>query len=213
MRNDLESYIYDMRDTIVSDSQLASYATQKDKDKFNKKQEEVDNWLYEEGYDATKLVYAGKLDELKKIGGPVEARAAEAAARPNAVASLQKNVEKYKKWATDSQGSDKCKHISDDDFTKIHAKCDQVSSWVYDMLDKQGSLAPNVNPVFTVAEINAKSTELTNLSSPIMHKPAPKPKKVEKPKEEEKPKGEKPEPMDTDTPPKADEPEKMETEE
>ena len=141
MRNDLESYIYDMRDKIITDSQLASYATQKDKDKFNKKQEEVDNWLYEEGYDATKSVYAGKLAELKKIGGPVEARAAEAAARPNAAAS--------------------------------------------------------------------KSTELTNLSSPIMHKPAPKPKKVEKPKEE-KPKAE---PMDTDETPKADEPEKMETEE
>lgn len=217
MRNDLESYIYDMRDKIVSDSELAPYGTQEEKDVFDKKQQEIDNWLYEEGYDATKSVYAAKLAELKKIGGPVEARAAEAAARPNAVALLQKNVEKYKSWATTSQGNEKFAHISDDDFSKMHAKCDEVSSWIYDMLDKQASLAQNVDPVFTVGDVNSKSTDLTYLCSPIMHKPAPKPKKVDKPKEEPKQeetkKEEEPkegEPMETDEAKTEEEPEKME---
>jgi heat shock protein 4 len=184
MRNDLESYIYSMRDKITSESQLANFGTQAEKDAFDKKQMEVDNWLYEDGYDAPKSVYAAKLAELKKIGGPIEVRAAEAAGRPAAVAGVQSTVEKYKTWLSSAQGNEKYAHISDEEFDKCHKACDSTSSWVYDMLDKQGSLGQDVDPVFTIADMNAKSQELTNVVGPIMHKPAPKPKKEEKPKEE-----------------------------
>ena len=52
------------------------------------------------------------------------------------------------------------------------------------MLDKQGSLPANMDPVVTVSDINSKSFELVNVVSPIMHKPIPKPKVEEKPKVE-----------------------------
>jgi len=216
MRNDLESYIYDMRDKLLSDSQLGSFGTQSEKDAFNKKQEEIDNWLYEDGFDATKSVYAAKLAELKKIGGPIESRAAEAAARPNAVAMLQKNVEKYKKWATEAQGDEKYSHITEEEFSKVHTKCDEISSWIYDMLDKQGSLAQNADPAFKVAEVNSKTSLLTNVCSPIMYRPKPKPMKVdipkeEKPKEEEKAKEGEAEPMETEEAPKEEGGEEMDT--
>merc|ERR1712176_559974 len=86
MRNELESYIYDMRDKISSDSQLGPYSTQAEKDAFIKLNEDTENWLYEDGFDATKSVYAAKLGDLKKLGMPVEYRAAEASVRPNAIA-------------------------------------------------------------------------------------------------------------------------------
>jgi len=219
LRNDLESYIYSMRDKIISESQLANYATQAEKDAFDKKQMEVDNWLYEDGYDATKSVYAAKLAELKKIGGPVENRASEVFDRPNAVAAIQANIDKYKNWLTSSQGNDKYAHITDEDFDKCHKACDTASSWMYDMMDKQGSLAQNVDPAFTIVDVNVKSQELTNIVGPIMHKPAPKPKKEPKKetKKEEKPNEEKPaeegpaENMDVDE--SAEDVPKMETEE
>lgn len=210
MRNELESYIYDMRDKIVSESQLAPFGTQAEKDAFDKLQTATENWLYEDGFDATKSVYAAKLAELKKVGGPIEARAAEAEGRATAIAAIQKNIEKYKTWLADAQGNDKFAHISDEEFDKCHKACDSTSSWVYDMLDKQGSMAQNVDPAFTIAQVNAKSQELTNTCGPIMNKPAPKPKKEEKPKEE-KPTEEAPaENMDVD---ESKEGEKMETEE
>jgi len=215
MRNELESYIYDMRDKITSESQLANYGTQAEKDEFDKKQMEIENWLYEDGFDATKSVYAGKLAELKKIGGPIEARSSEAAARPNAIAAIQKNVEKYKSWLADAQGNDKFAHITDEDFDKCHKICDSTSSWVYDMLDKQGSLALNVDPAFTSADVSAKSQELTNVCGPVMHKPAPKkpvvPAAAEEKPAEEKPAEEKEASMDVDE--SAEGGEKMDTEE
>merc|ERR1712176_800648 len=185
MRNDLESYIYDMRDKITMESSLGAYATQVEKDNFMKKNEETENWLYEDGFDASKDVLAGKLTELKSLGGPVEKRAAEAAARPTAIASLQKNVEKYKKWLADAQANDNFSHITDEEFSTCHKKCDEVSNWLYEMLDKQGSLAQNVEPAFYASEVNEKNKGLSNVCSPIVHKPKPKPK-VEPPKEEAK---------------------------
>jgi heat shock protein 4 len=202
MRNELESYIYKMRDQIMSEAHLGSFANQQEKDAFNKKNEEVENWLYEDGFDATKSVYASNLAELKKLGGPIELRAAEASARPNAVSALQKNIEKFKKWLADAQTNDAFSHILEEEFTKCHAKCDEVSSWLYDKMDEQGSLPPHVDPAFTAADVKAKSQELTTVCSPIMHKPKPKPpptpKAEEKPTEPEKPADAGADPMETE---------------
>merc|ERR1719223_2471906 len=204
MRNDLESYIYDMRDKITMDSNLGAYATQAEKDAFMKKNEETENWLYEDGFDAKKDVLAGKLAELKALGGPVEKRATEAAARPIAIASLQKNVEKYKKWLSDAQANDAFSHITEEEFSTCHKKCDEVSNWLYEMLDKQGSLAQNVDPAFYAAEVNDKNKGMSNVCSPIVHKPKPKPKpKKEEPKPAAAPAGDAdpakdPAPMETE---------------
>merc|ERR1712130_774886 len=92
---------------------------------------------------------------------------------------------------------DQYSHITDEEWTKVREVCDSASSWMYEAMDKQGSLNPSDNPAFTVAEINAKSNEITKTVSPIVHKPKPKPKVEEKPAED-KPTEEKPEPMDTD---------------
>jgi heat shock protein 4 len=213
MRNELETYIYNMRDKIESESQLGAYANQQDKDAFVKKNEEMETWLYEEGFDATKNVYAAKLAELKKLGAPIEKRAEEASARPIAVSALQKNVEKFKKWLADAQGNEAFSHILDEEFAKCHAKCDEVSSWLYDKMDEQGSLPPHVDPAFTAAEVSSKSQELSNICSPIMHKPKPKPKVEEKAKEPEKPAApaENGDAMETDAP--ESEPTKMEVDE
>jgi heat shock protein 4 len=184
MRNDLESYIYGMRDKITMDSSLGAYASQAEKDEFLKKNEEAENWLYEDGFDADKDVLAGKLAELKLLGEPVEKRATEATARPVAVASLRKNVDKYKKWLADAQANDNFAHITPEEFNTCHKKCDEVSNWLYEMLDKQGSLAQNVDPAFSAAEVSLKNKGMSNVCSPIVHKPKPK---IEPPKEEAKP--------------------------
>merc|ERR1712157_315190 len=94
--------------------------------------------------------------------------------------------------------------ITDEEWTKVREVCDSTSSWMYDAMDKQGSLSPSENPIVTVAEINAKSNEIPRTVSPIMHKPKPKPKVEEKAEEKEEAKQdteEKPVPMDTDEKP------------
>merc|ERR1711953_155989 len=200
MRNELESYVYDMRDKIISESQLAPYGTDDEKSAFSSALEKTENWLYEEGFDAKKSVYAEKLGALKKFGDPMQMRQSEAQARPNAMNVLKRTVEKYQNWINTSASEEQYAHITDDEWTKAREVCDSTSNWMYEAMDKQGSLSPNQNPAVTVAEINAKSNEITKVISPIMHKPKPKPKveeKKEEEKAEEKPAEDKTEPMDT----------------
>jgi heat shock protein 4 len=211
-RNELESYIYDMRDRIISSSHLAPYATEEEKTSFSSMLENMENWLYEDGFDATKSVYSEKLKQLKAIGDPIESRQAEANARPAAMTSLKNTIEKYQSWLNTSYGQEETNHITDDEFSQCREKCDEVSSWMYDMMDKQGSLPLSQNPAVTVAEINAKGRELASTVNPVMTKPKPKPKE-EKKEAEEKPatadeKSEEnqngAEPMDTESTPAAD---------
>ena len=174
MRNELESYIYDMRDKITSSSHLADFATEKEKETFTTKQEAIENWLYEDGFDATKSVYAEKLAELKSLGGPIEARYNEGQGRASALSSLQSNLEKYKTWLNESQSNEKYAHITDEERNLCFGKCDEVSSWMYDLMDKQGSLPASADPILRVADIDAKNGELVKVCSPIQYKPVPK---------------------------------------
>ena len=204
-RNELESYIYDMRDKITMDSQLGSYCTEDEKNTFSASLQKFEDWLYEEGFDATKSVYIKQLNELKKMGDPIEKRAYENKHRSGAMTMLQKTLEKYTAWINTSQGDENYDHITDEERTNCSSKCDTVSAWMYEMLDKQGGLAANVDPVVTVEEIYAKNKEVIDLVSPIMHKPKPKPKVEEKKEEEPAPEKKeeeeaKPEPMDTSEP-------------
>lgn len=192
-RNELESYIYDMRDKIASNSQLGQYGTEAEKAAFNAKNEEMENWLYGDGFEATKSVYAEKLGELKKLGSPLEARYSEAQNRPAAIQSLQATLEKYRTWLNEAQADDKYAHITDEEREKVRSLVDTTSSWMYDLLDKQGSLGLNVDPAFTVASIKTKNLEVSTVCSPIANKPVPK-----KPKEE--PKKPDPSPSTADAP-------------
>jgi len=186
-RNELESYIYDMRDKIISESQLATFCTDAEKTAFSTKLESFENWLYEDGFDANKSAFVKKLEELKQLGNPIENRQYEARTRPNANTMLQKTIEKYTSWLNSSQGDEKYAHITDEERANCSDKLDKASAWMYDMLDKQGGLAANVDPVVTCEQIYAKNKELNDVVSPIMHKPKPKPKVEEKKKEEPAP--------------------------
>lgn len=179
-RNELESYIYDMRDKVSMESQLGPYGTEAEKAAFLKANEAMENWLYEDGFDATKSVYVEKLAELKKLGQPMELRQQEAQGRAAALSTLQANLETFQKWVNESQWEQRYDHITDEEREKARETTDRISAWMYEMLDKQGALAQNQDPVLTVADLKTKNLELNNTVSPIMNKKVP-PKKKETP--------------------------------
>lgn len=178
MRNELESYIYDMRDKISGDSQLGSYCSEAEKSAFLAKTEAMETWLYDEGFDETKKVYSDKLSELKALGTPIEKRQMEHQERPAAVSSLQAALENFSNWVNESQGDEeKYGHVTDEEREQVRSKTDEIRSWTYDMLDKQGSLGLHVDPVLTIHQVKMKHKELVDKCSPIMNKPKPAPKK------------------------------------
>ncbi|KAI3317445.1 heat shock protein Hsp88 [Xylariaceae sp. AK1471] len=71
-KNELETYIYDMRNKL--EDQYADFATEEEKEKLRAKLTETEDWLYEEGEDATKAVYIAKMDEIRAMAGPINQR-------------------------------------------------------------------------------------------------------------------------------------------
>lgn len=198
MRNELESYIYEMRDKITSDSQLGPFGTDAEKDAFAALNEKMENWLYEDGFEATKAVYAEKLKEMEVVGKPIQKRQKEANGRAAAVTGLQSAMEVYKNWVNDSQSNEAYAHITDEERQKVHKCCDENSAWLYEKLDIQGGLAPNQDPALTISELLAKNRVMNETCGPIMRKPPPK-KKKEEPKKEEPKEAPAAEPMEVDS--------------
>ncbi|KAL5342362.1 Hsp70 chaperone Hsp88 [Aspergillus crustosus] len=68
-KNELEGTIYEMRDKI--DTIYADFASEEEKDKLRSKLTDLEDWLYDDGEDATKSVYVAKLDEIRFVAGPI----------------------------------------------------------------------------------------------------------------------------------------------
>ncbi|KAG9231408.1 putative heat shock protein Hsp88 [Amylocarpus encephaloides] len=71
-KNELETYIYEMRNKI--DDQYSEFASDDEKTKLKVKLENSEDWLYDEGEDATKAVYIAKMDEIRAVAGPIVQR-------------------------------------------------------------------------------------------------------------------------------------------
>ncbi|KFY42344.1 hypothetical protein V494_02471 [Pseudogymnoascus sp. VKM F-4513 (FW-928)] len=71
-KNELETYVYEMRNNI--DDKYAEFASDAEKEKLKARLEQVEDWLYDEGEDTTKAVYIAKYDEIRALAGPIAQR-------------------------------------------------------------------------------------------------------------------------------------------
>ena len=182
MRNELESYLYSMRDRIIGD--LKDYATEGEQKEFSSALEKMEDWMYsDEGFENTKSVFSDKLAEVQKFGSPIENRMKETDARQAQINTLKGSIETYKSFVGSADA--KYEHITDEERGGCREAVTAAEAWLYDQIEKQSNCAQSVDPVLTVAMIQAKQKELSVKVSPIMHKVKPIPKKVEETKKDE----------------------------
>merc|ERR1712060_227480 len=191
-RNDLETYIFNMRDKTSESGEYGAFIANADRDAFGSSLTAAEDWLYDTE-DATKVMYIDKLVELKKVGDPVVWRFKEHQIRDEWIKAVSGTISNYK-MAAESPG-EKYEHISPDKLAKIVSECDSVSQWLSDLQAKQALLQKSDKPVLICADMEKKNQELAKLADEILKeakpKPAPKeeePKKEEPKKEEEAPK-------------------------
>jgi len=201
-RNELESYIYNMRDKIFSESHLAPYANSNEKSTLSTLLESTENWLYEDGFDSTKSIYSEKCQQLHNLGDPIEERCQQAYLRPQTMSSLQSTVEHYQNWLNKSSNQEQYSHITDEERKICQTKLTEVSTWMYQTMENQGKLQLWEDPIVNVSDLDGKRIELVRVVNPIMSKPVPKKeeseKKLEEKKESENKGDHNTQPMDTD---------------
>ena len=73
-KNELESFVYDMRSNVQEYGNLEKYIDPKIKDKYLADINHTVEWLYGDGQNAAGTEYSKKLEDFKKIGLPVKER-------------------------------------------------------------------------------------------------------------------------------------------
>ncbi|KAM3067448.1 adenyl-nucleotide exchange factor sse1, variant 4 [Clarireedia jacksonii] len=94
-KNELETYIYEMRNKI--DDQYADFASEEEKEKLKAKLEASEDWLYDEGEDASKAVYIAKMDEIRAVAGPIVQRYFEKVEQEREAARVAEEAEQQRK--------------------------------------------------------------------------------------------------------------------
>jgi heat shock protein 4 len=175
-RNDLESYVLDMKSRLSGD--LSDYATEKDKESFITRLSAEEEWLYNDGFDSQKSEYKKRINELKATGDAIASRHEEHHSRDTHIAALKSAIGHYSQWATSNE--EKYAHISPEERRKVTEECNNVDQWLATALSAQDKLKKCDPPAVTIAQLKQKKTQLEQTVNPIMHKPKPAPPKPEK---------------------------------
>ncbi|CAI6000830.1 unnamed protein product [Closterium sp. NIES-64] len=195
-KNAVESYVYDMRNKLHD--KLAAYVSVAEKEKLLARLQETEDWLYEDGESESKGVYTTRLEELKRLGDPIEARLREEETRPAALQSLQYCIGSFREAAlsTDAMYA----HIDPKEKAQVVEECNKAEMWLRDMLFQQQKLSKKDTPVLLAADLRKKAETLDRFCKPIMTKPKPAPKPASEPKPEPAPEAPKAggEPMETE---------------
>lgn len=186
--NELESYVLGSRNNCYE--KWADFVEEGAKGAFMKQLDDMENWLYDEGFDATKGVYLEKLNALTAVGGPIAKRYSEAQGRSEAAGNVRTAAEKWSAAAATGDETEKYAHITAEEKAKVAAACADALKWLDEMLSKQESTPKTADVVVTIAELSRKASDLTSTCRPIMERAKPVPKK-EEPKKEEAKEGEK----------------------
>ncbi|XP_019052090.1 PREDICTED: heat shock 70 kDa protein 17 [Nelumbo nucifera] len=84
LKNNLEGYIYATREKLESSEEIEKISTSQERQSFVEKLDEVQEWLYTDGEDASATEFQERLDFLKAIGDPIFFRLNELGTRPAA---------------------------------------------------------------------------------------------------------------------------------
>ncbi|AQK93155.1 Heat shock protein 15 [Zea mays] len=171
-KNAVEAYVYDMRNKLYD--RYNDFVTPEEKEGLIGKLQEVEDWLYEDGEDETKGVYISKLEDLKKIGDPIEARYKESTERGSSVDQLVYCINSFREAALSSD--QKFGHIDISEKQKVINECSEVENWLRERKQQQDALPKHTDPVLLVSDLKKKAEALDRFCKPIMTKPKPAPK-------------------------------------
>ncbi|XP_021397634.2 heat shock protein 105 kDa isoform X1 [Lonchura striata] len=179
-KNAVEEYVYEFRDKLSGPYE--KFVCEKDLQGFSALLAETEGWLYEEGEDEAKHVYVEKLENLKKLGTPIEMRYQEAEERPRLLQELGHRLQYYATIAGEFRNKDeKYIHIDEMEMMKVEKCVSEVVEWMNNAVSAQAKKSLDQDPAVLSSEIKAKLQELNNVCEPVVTQPKPK---VDSPKEE-----------------------------
>ncbi|KAH8506845.1 hypothetical protein Peur_043977 [Populus x canadensis] len=177
LKNNLEGYIYSTKEKLETSEEFEKISTADERKSFIEKLDEVQEWLYTDGEDATAKEFEERLDSLKAIGDPIFFRYKELSARPTAIELARKYPGELqqivKGWET------KKPWLPKDRVDEVMGDADKLKSWLDKKEAEQKKASGFSTPVFTSEEVYLKVFSLQEKVASVNRIPKPKPKKNE----------------------------------
>ena len=187
-RNALEEYVYDMRDKMIGD--WRDYILPEQREEFESRLSATENWIYDEGEDAERGVYASRLQDLQKTSDPVRKRVTEWSSRPAALDEFGRAVNQARKFIAEYQsGEEKYAHLAEEDVNKVIDALSKRESQLNEWARMHSTLQKHQDVPHTESSMRTALKDFNKFWVPIATKPKPK---VEEPAKQEPP------PMETD---------------
>ncbi|EEF41831.1 heat shock 70 kDa protein 17 [Ricinus communis] len=182
LKNNLEGYIYSTKDKLETSEKFEKISSDDERKSFIEKLDEVQEWLYTDGEDATATEFQDRLDSLKATGDPIFFRYNELTARPAAMELARKYLSELQQivqsWETNKPWLPKNR------IDEVRSDANKVKSWLDEKEAEQKRTSAFSKPVITSEEIYEKVFNLQDKVATVNRIPKPKPK-VEKPKKNE----------------------------
>nr|DAD33887.1 TPA_asm: hypothetical protein HUJ06_012738 [Nelumbo nucifera] len=170
LKNNLEGYIYATREKLESSEEIEKISTSQERQSFVEKLDEVQEWLYTDGEDASATEFQERLDFLKAIGDPIFFRLNELGTRPAASEHARRYLGELKQIISDWEKKAEQQKISG--FNKPAFTSEEVYDKVIDLQDKVASInkipkpKPKVEkPLKNEADSKEKNTSTSNSTS------------------------------------------------
>lgn len=178
LKNNLEGYIYATKEKLETSEDFEKVSTREERQSFIGKLDEVQDWLYMDGEDATASEFQERLDMLKANGDPIFFRFKELSARPEAVKHARKYLVELQQivngWESNKSWLPK------DRITEVLSDADKLKTWLDEKEAEQIKTPGFSTPAFTSEDVYLKAFDLQEQVASINRIPKPKPK-FEKP--------------------------------
>lgn len=184
-KNNLESYIYDIRDKLEHDSTYKKASTSDERKKIIEKATKIDEWLGDEGISADVKTLKSKLDELKTVTKALKTRIREVDLRPKKLQELNNalNVTEYFLQASTNvlikSDKDEEKPFTDNEVKYLDKLIKDTYIWRDKFIEESEKLLPTDTPKYLSTDIDEKIAALkreTNLLLTKAQRFVPKPK-------------------------------------
>ncbi|CAI9275396.1 unnamed protein product [Lactuca saligna] len=176
-KNDLEAYIYATREKLDYLDELQTVSSSEQRQSFIEKLDEVQDWLYMDGEDASATQFEERLDQLKDIGDPIFFRYKELTARPEASKSARQYLTELQEIV--SGWESKKPWIPKEKIDQVLREAENLKKWLNDKEAEQKKISASATPAYTSQEVMSKLFDLQDKVASTNRIPKPKPK-VEK---------------------------------
>ncbi|KAL7636636.1 UNVERIFIED_CONTAM: hypothetical protein RMT77_013413 [Armadillidium vulgare] len=156
MKNTLETYILDIHDKLSQEEYERASEEQIRTDTM-KLASQLEEWLYDEGYDETPSTYKDRLKSLEVLFEPIKKRVLEHRQRPEALKALHDMINASSMFMYNAQNSPNGeKWFTDVELKTLDNLIINTQKWLEEKEEEQDNLELYKNPVLSIRSIFEK---------------------------------------------------------